>query len=293
MAEFIKLGNSIVRKPAGADYDLVPGELYTLNYDRYEGRWIFNDTGHEIELPKKVYESVEDKRFKKRVLDYYQQTEQLTTGILLAGIKGTGKTVMAKCIARESGLPIIIPDQGLNLSRMTDFFKDFTSEVCIMLDEVEKNYDTEQLLPFLDGVQATVKKLVIMTSNSISKCSEYLIDRCSRVRYVRKYTADSNIQYISDIIEDMGLGEYSASLNEFMMKNIRLLSIDNIVGFLKEFKLFNDEFSMEEILLYMNISDKLEDINFESIEGSNRNVTCCGNSNGGDDRFAAKFRGAA
>ena len=33
--EFIKIGDRVVAKPKGADYDLIPGKVYDLSYDRW------------------------------------------------------------------------------------------------------------------------------------------------------------------------------------------------------------------------------------------------------------------
>ena len=106
MSEFIKLGNKIVTKPTGLDYDLINGKVYNLKYNRYEGMSYFEEDG-SLNLPSKVYLTEDDKTFIHRVNTYFEKTSKLSTGVMLSGIKGTGKTVMAKVIARNSGLPVI------------------------------------------------------------------------------------------------------------------------------------------------------------------------------------------
>lgn len=89
VSEFIKVGNNIVVKPVGADYDLIPGKVYDLNWDRYNDRYLFSENG-ELNLPKKVYELKKDTSFKNRILTYFKTANTQTTGVMLAGIKGTG-----------------------------------------------------------------------------------------------------------------------------------------------------------------------------------------------------------
>lgn len=63
---------------------------------------------------------------------------------MLAGTKGTGKTVLAKVIAKESGLPIIIVDGNYPAQYLSKFFKGFKTPVCIIFDEIEKKWRTDR-----------------------------------------------------------------------------------------------------------------------------------------------------
>lgn len=250
--EFIKIGDRLVIKPQGADYDLIPGKVYDLSYDRYMGDDIFKENG-ELSLPSKVYTSKKDEFFKKRVLTYFNNAFTDTTGVMLAGTKGTGKTIMAKVLAKESNLPIIIVDPQYPEHRLIKYFKQISTPVCILFDEVDKSFDTEKMLDFLDGLQKTSKKLVIMTCNNLHKVSEYLQDRCSRIRYLRKYTTDDNLEFLDVLINDMGIKNVE-EVSKFCRENIRLLSMDNIVAFLNEIKMLEDEdITLEEIISVMNI----------------------------------------
>ena len=98
-AQFIKQGNNIRVKPGGLDYDLISGKVYDLHWDDWKSTYIFSENG-ELNLPKKVYELKKDVIFKKRVLKYFEDAPTQTTGIMLAGTKGTGKTVLAKILAK-------------------------------------------------------------------------------------------------------------------------------------------------------------------------------------------------
>lgn len=251
-AEFIKVGNNIIPKPKGADYELIKGGVYDLKWDRYEGRPIFTENG-KLNLPDKIYELPEDKIFKTRVLNNFNNHDK-SVGIMLAGTKGTGKTMLAKVIAKESNLPIIIVDSQYPTSRLVTFFKQFTTPVCVIFDEIEKNFDTESMLDFLDGVEKTTKKLVLMTCNELHRVSEYLQDRCSRVRYIRKYSPTDNLAFLPMLIEDKQI-KNAKEVEEFVKIRFKLPSIDNINSFLDEVKAFEDEdISLEEIIKYMNIN---------------------------------------
>lgn len=255
MSEFIKVGEKIVNKPTGLDYDLINGKVYNLKWDRYNGMSYFEEDGL-LSLPAKVYTTKSDDVFIKRVNTYFQKTSKLSTGVMLSGIKGTGKTVMAKVIAKNSNLPIIVVDEDYPTGRINDFFRKFETPVTIIFDEVDKHWDTENLLGWLDGVQTNAKKLVLFTCNNEDRVNDYLKDRCSRVRYIRHFEANDNARFLREILRDKGITEDKIEdTYTFIVNNFGLLSIDNILSFIDE-KLLFPELSNEEIFNDMNISSK-------------------------------------
>lgn len=255
MSEFIKVGERIINKPTGLDYDLVNGKVYNLKWDRCNGVSYFEEDG-SLSLPAKVYRTKSDDIFIKRVNTYFQKTSKLSTGVMLSGIKGTGKTVMAKVIAKNSNLPIIVVDEDYPTGRINDFFRKFETPVTIIFDEVDKHWDTENLLGWLDGVQTNAKKLVLFTCNNEDRVNDYLKDRCSRVRYIRHFEANDNVRFLRKILRDKGIAEDNIeNTYTFIVNNFGLLSIDNILSFIDE-KLLFPELSNEEIFNDMNISSK-------------------------------------
>lgn len=255
MAEFIKAGNRIVNKSNGLDYDLVKGKVYDLEYDHFESISYLKEDG-DLNMPKKVYQIEKDIKFIDRVLKYFNsEKSSQTTGILLSGTKGTGKTVLSKQLAMKSNLPILVVSSNYPVSAMSEFFKKFSTEVCIIFDEIEKNknyWRTNDLLGFLDGVQSTCKKMVIMTCNSFEGLNDNLFDRCSRVRYHRKYTDNSNIEFIREIVKDKGIRNVDAVTN-FIVDYMMLKSFDNISSFIDEV-LLNEDLTLEEVAENMNIT---------------------------------------
>lgn len=253
MSEFIKVGNKIINKPTGLDCDLVNGKVYNLKFDRFSVGAFFEEDG-SLSLPSKVYTTEDDDIFINRVNTYFNNTKKLSTGVMLSGIKGTGKTVMAKVIAQNSNLPIIVVDESFPTSQINDFFRKFTCPVAVIFDEVDKHWDTEGLLGWLDGVQTNAKKLVLFTCNNENLINGYLKDRCSRIRYRRHFEPNCNVRFLKEILKDKGVIDIDETY-DFMVTTFGLMSIDNILSFIDEKEMFPG-MTNYDIMKDMNISSK-------------------------------------
>lgn len=254
--EFIKNGEQITPCPVGLEYSLINGKIYDLCFDAWENKAYLKEDG-ELNLPNPLYEFDEDKSFIDRVLNYFNTTLANTTGVLLAGTKGTGKSILAKRIAKDSNLPIIIVSDTFRTNMLTPFFKDFKTPVCIIFDEIDKNtrfWSTEEILKFLDGIEATCKKLVLFTCNEVDNLNDNLFDRCSRIRYYKEFEDDSNSMFIESICKNEGLENYEDIIT-YISNNFKVLSFDNILSFVREKKQY-PEISCEELVKDMNITIK-------------------------------------
>lgn len=253
-SSFIKYNNQIIPKPVGIDYDLIPGKIYLLERDKYsEDLYLTEDK--DFEFPEKYYLNDSDNRFINKVINTFNNTIKLTTGVLLSGLKGSGKTLMAKKIAVTSNLPIIVIGQNVVASEIEPFFAKMTTDVCVIFDEIDKYWNTRYLLGFLDGVKPSCKKLVLCTCNDEDEIDEYLNDRCSRIRYKKSFdclTKDVIEGIMNDILSNK---EKAKSATEFIYSSIKVVSYDNVVMFAEEVKNNPDE-TYETILTDMNIEKR-------------------------------------
>jgi hypothetical protein len=90
--EFVKIGKEIFVVPKGNEYELIPNQVYNLEWDGWNERSIFKENG-ELNLPSTIYETKSDSIFRKRIINYFNTTTSNTTGVLLAGTKGTGNNI--------------------------------------------------------------------------------------------------------------------------------------------------------------------------------------------------------
>ena len=256
MANFIKNGNNIIPFPKGLEYELEPGKVYDLLIKTVWGERVTKFTlNGEMNLPPTVYQTKKDKIFIDRVLKNFNHSGKNTTGVLLTGDKGTGKSVTAKILAEKAKLPIVVINSEMEEKYLEEFFKEFDQPVCILFDEVDKSFNTNKMLTFLDGMHKTAKKLVIMTANDEDNLSGYIKNRCSRIRYYRHYNMlEDAKEYAELICKEKGVENIEEIVN-FIIKNIKYPSIDNISSFIDEV-IFTKEWnlSLNEVLEFMNIN---------------------------------------
>lgn len=261
MSQFVKVGNKIVPKPKGVDYDLVNGKCYSLiNEDDWDGTLCLKEEDSIKITTNHIYETEQDISFKNRVINNFNNSDK-TTGVLLAGLKGSGKTLAAKQLCKQANLPIIIVDPSFRTSDLNKFFTLFNTPVAIIFDEVDKNtdrrWDTAQMLSFLDGMQNTCKKLVVFTCNNTNSLDENMLDRCSRIRYYKTYY-ELNRETVNMIINDK-FGKESDVLLDFIMKRFKTINYDNVTSFIKEVFDYCDDINEE------SLEDLIKDMNIEIV----------------------------
>lgn len=168
-------------------YNTMIGYTFCLKY--IEERFRFNY---------KIYDK--DESFIDRTIKTFANVKG-NLGILLNGVKGTGKTVTGKIIANYTNLPVIIVKEKHD--HIPTIINSIQQDIVVFIDEYDKIYsDTEGLLTLLDGVIVNkYKRLFIFTTNSLN-VSHNLIERPSRIRYIKTY---GNLEkpIITEIVSDL------------------------------------------------------------------------------------------
>ena len=250
---FIKNGDNIMPIPSGSNYELIAGKVYELHNTQMDNPCL--EESNDFIFPEKYYLSESDKKFITKSVNTYNKTDKLTTGVLFSGLKGSGKTLMAKKAAMESGLPIIVVNGSVRASDIEDFFAHVSDNVCIIMDELDKNWYLPALLGFFDGVKPTCKKLILCTANEENDINKYLNDRCSRIRYKRAFKSiDKNVAK-TVLSEYFDTEEAIEGAAEFCCSAMSVVSYDNVVVFGEEHK-NNPDADFDEILNDLNIARK-------------------------------------
>ena len=189
----------------------------------------------------------------KHWLTSYNVTAR-NTGIILTGIKGSGKTLLSKKCAIDSGLPIIIIDAPYADDEFVSFITNpELGDVCIFIDEFEKVYskkdNAHSLLSILDGAFNT-HNLFIFTCNSMYD-NEYLINRPSRIKY-RTHFESLPEETINEVIQDLLIyPEYADEIRKILLE-INIVTFDLLITLINETNIFKES----PILLAKNLNIK-------------------------------------
>lgn len=242
---FITSGQKIFveKLPDGIRTTELKAKLYTLEYTREEGFFLLESADKYI-LPKRTYGNYE--KAAERVINTHYKKEG-NTGILLTGLKGTGKTLFTKFIANgmiDRGVPVIQINKPYFGEEIFNFIENIGNCV-LVFDEFAKHYKALDistnpsqlgLLNLLDGL-GNSKRMHLFTENDLNLISEYLLNRPGRIHYHFKYGRLSE-EIIKEICQDLNVPEeITNELIELSIK-LKILSFDTVSCLINEWKLY-------------------------------------------------------
>ena len=163
--------------------------------------WYLEKYADEFTFDYKIYGL--ETEFCEHVIKTFENTTG-NLGIMLTGIKGTGKTVTAKILANAFKLPVIIvKDMGGNNQGMIEYFSSFNFDSILFFDEFEKNFSEKDstILQIMDGVyNIGYRKVFLLTTNQMT-VNENLVGRPSRIRYVKKF-GNLDLKTVKEYLDD-------------------------------------------------------------------------------------------
>ena len=163
----------------------------TYLVDAVPGVGFFLRIAPSFELPTRLYGDVTDKA--ERILSTFEDRPHKSTGVLLSGEKGSGKTLLAKKLSIEGlkrGYPTLIVNNSYTGDAFNTFLQSITQPCIILFDEFEKVYnkdDQQGLLTLFDGFFTTTKLLVLTTNNYVA-INDHLQNRPGRLYYALEFS---------------------------------------------------------------------------------------------------------
>ena len=148
----------------------------------------------DFQFPDPFY-SVEEKICKLVKKSFESNDRNL--GVLLSGLKGSGKSITAKLIAKQSNVPVIIIKDKIPLNMdLFGFLSGIDTPVCLFIDEFEKIFENSNVeheyhtqnsfLSYMDGATSSRNKtLFIFTTNEY--VNKLFINRPSRIKFYKDY----------------------------------------------------------------------------------------------------------
>jgi len=209
----------------------IKNHVYTLNFNPLVGPYL-SHTFEKFEMPDKVYDI--DQPFIERCIKQFHFQKEKNLGILLSGLKGTGKTFTAKLLCNQLGLPVILVQN--QIPNIAQFISNIDFDCVVLVDEYEKVFPEDErgaLLSCMDGVQDPKAKIFfILTANKLS-VNPNLLERPTRIRYLKKYDSLSKAvieQIIDDLLENK---DFKDDLVESLVE-LYNISIDIVMEVIRE-----------------------------------------------------------
>lgn len=182
----------------------------------------------------------------QKFIDYILKTYKNTAGnlgVLLDGIKGTGKTVTAKELCNHLQLPVIlVQSMGDSNDKLIKYLSTTINFDCIFFfDEYDKEFkNSSDVLSFMDGTYNSIyRKIFLLTTNELN-VDPNLLGRPSRIRYKKSFSnlsEEVTREILNDILEDKTAIEKVIELTHSM----NIITIDLIKAIATEINIHGVE----------------------------------------------------
>ena len=228
--------------------------LYNVDFNERKG-FFLEKTGDCFDFQHKIY-GVEHELI-ERVVKTYDNTNR-NLGILLNGVKGTGKTVTSKLIANRIDVPVLIINHLY--AGMIEFINSIKQDVIIFIDEYEKIFqERHTLLTIMDGVLTTEhRKFFILTTNE-TYINDNLLQRPGRIRYYKTF-GNLKPSVVNEIVDDFLIHtNFKKEVIRFI-SSLELITIDIVKSIIEEVniheespEMFKDIFNCKKITGRYNV----------------------------------------
>jgi len=253
---------------ANSVIDYLPAAIYEVSFSPDLGFHLIRQAT-SFNLPSKRYNTGSVDSFKMSELFIKRYTDsQKNLGVLLSGVKGTGKSMLLKLAANkalETGLPVIVVSESFTSAHLAKFLSSLTLDCVVLFDEFEKLFtrendsdsSQEDLLSFFDGT-AQSHKLIILTVNELHKVNEFFINRPSRIRYLLEYKPLSE-EFVTMYLEETLLDPSVASQVADELITVSEMNFDLLQTVVEEVNVMYPSLPIPEIVKMLNVTDLTED----------------------------------
>lgn len=232
-----KSGSSYRLSEISHQQQTLPAGVYRLEFNEAFGFFHLDHVQDKFSFPYKIY-GVETE-FIQRVKKSWDNTVG-NMGVLLNGLKGTGKTVTAELICNELKLPVILIQK--HYGGLVTFLNSIQQDVIVFIDEYEKVYNKydNSLLSVMDGVFRTdSRKMFLLTTNELT-IEKNMLQRPSRIRYIKSYT-DLTLDVIMEVVDDKLLHKHHRDVTIKMISELPIITMDLVKSVIEEVNIHNED----------------------------------------------------
>lgn len=246
------------------------------------GHLFLTKVGDQFDFDFKIYGL--ESSFIQRVEKTYSNTTG-NLGILLNGVKGTGKTISGEIIANKLNNPIVMV--GANFPGLVPFLLSIPQDITIFVDEYDKVFkgnigddeyeDREDgnvkgdttLLGLMDGTLKTNHRRVFILTTNRRWLNDNMLNRPGRIRYNKNFS-DLDLVQINEIIDDcLKDKKYKEDILTYL-KPLKIITVDIVKAVISQVNIFDDYTG--ECCKDLNVETKEEEYKIYKIKGNKEEV---------------------
>lgn len=241
-------GDSFMLTTPSNEVEKLENAVYLLDYSDKYGFYLTRKS-KQFDFDYKLYGLETD--LTNRVIKTYNCTEG-NLGVLLNGVKGTGKTVTSKLIANKLNQPIILVTN--NFDGVNEYLNSIPQDITILIDEYEKIFgESTVMLTIMDGALTSKHRRVFLLTTNKLYIDENLIERPGRIRYLKKFDYLSH-EIVTEIVDDILKHKDLRTDCINFISNLETITVDIVKAVLNEVNIhgespnvFSDVFNVKKL----------------------------------------------
>lgn len=269
MNNWYQNGNEYCLMPvATSPLDRLPAGTYVV-CARPMSNTLYLEKVDDMKVPSKIYGKIN--KMGLRIFSTFMDRDH-STGVLLYGTKGCGKTLLAKWLAEEAigrDMPVLLVTKPFAGQDFSTLLQSLGGPAVVIFDEFEKVYgggiglDTvtnedskssqQDLLTLLDGTFDT-KHLYVLTCNNEYRVDSHMRNRPGRLYYSIPFNGISDDE-IREICHDRLDNQDHLESCVLALSVVERVSYDMVLALIEEMNRYEED--AFEAIQYMNIQPEV------------------------------------
>jgi hypothetical protein len=270
-AKFNRAGNSIYINTSAEPLTLLPSETYTINAMPIGGPLYFEKIT-DLKCEGRMYGDIEKRA--DRIMNTFG-TRMGSTGVMLSGEKGSGKTLLARMLSQRCrelhNMPTIMITKPVSGNALMALLSELSQPYMLFIDEFEKLYSGTKdgdggsqadLLTLFDGASVN-QRLIVITVNELGRVNDYLRNRPGRFYYHMTYHGLDEA-FIRDYCDENLTDKAKADGVVGVSMMFSAFNFDMLQALVEEMNRYDEP--ANEVIKYLNVTPHKESLSWDITE---------------------------